>query len=137
MSDGEFESRLGSARVGQTIDRKRQLQGQSPFLINASLNYTNDDMGLQTGLFFNMQGETLEVVGLGGVPDVFTLPFESLNFTFNKAFGENKKSSIDVKVSNILGAERESVFQSFRAEDRVFSLREPGTEFSIGYSYKF
>ncbi len=137
MSDGEFNSRLGSARVGQTIDRKRQLQGQSPFLINASLNYTNDEKGLQTGLFFNMQGETLEVVGLGGVPDVFTLPFESLNFTFNKAFGENKKSSIDVKVSNILGAERESVFQSFQAEDRVFSLRQPGTEFSIGYSYKF
>lgn len=137
MSDGEFNSRLGSARVGQTIDRKRQLQGQSPFLINASLNYTNNDAGLQTGLFFNMQGETLEVVGLGGVPDVFTLPFESLNFTFNKAFGENRKSSIDVKVSNILGAERESVFQSFRAEDRVFSLRQPGTEFSIGYSYKF
>lgn len=137
MSDGEFESRVGSARIGQTIDRKRQLQGQSPFLINASLNYTNDEKGLQTGLFFNMQGETLEVVGLGGVPDVFTLPFESLNFTFNKAFGEDKKSSIDIKISNILGAEIESVYQSFQAEDRVFSLRQPGTEFSIGYSYKF
>ena len=137
MSDGEFNSRAASARDGQTIDRKRNLQGQSPFLINTSLNYTNDALGLQTGLFFNMQGETLEVVGLGGIPDVYTLPFESLNFTFNKAFGENKKSAIDIKVSNILGAEKESVFQSFNAQDRVFSLRQPGTEFSIGYSYKF
>ena len=70
-------------------------------------------------------------------PDVFTKPFESLNFTLNKAFGEKKNSSIDIKVSNILGAERESVYQSFRAEDKIFSLRKPGTEFSIGYSYKF
>lgn len=137
MSEGEFFSRTQNARTGETIDRKRNLQGQSPFLINTSLNYTNSDKGLQTGLFFNMQGKTLEVVGLGGVPDVFTLPFESLNFTLNKAFGENKKSSIDIKISNILGAEVESVYQSFQAEDRIFSLRQPGTEFSIGYSYKF
>ncbi len=137
MSDEEFNSRQANARTGETIDRKRNLQGQSPFLINTSLNYSNEDLGLQTGLFFNMQGKTLEVVGLGGVPDVFTKPFESLNFTLNKSFGESKKSSIDIKVSNILGSERESVYQSFRAKDQIFSLREPGTEFSIGYSYKF
>lgn len=137
MSEEEFLSRQANARDGETIDRKRNLQGQSPFLINTSLNYSNSDIGLQTGLFFNMQGKTLEVVGLGGVPDVFTKPFESLNFTLNKAFGENKKSSIDIKVTNILGAERESAYQSYKAKDQIFSLREPGTEFSIGYSYKF
>lgn len=137
MSEGEFFSRTQNARDGETIDRKRDLQGQAPYLINTSLNYTNDDIGLQTGLFFNVQGKTLEVVGLGGVPDVFTLPFESLNFTLNYAFGENRNSAVDIKVSNILNAERESVYQSFQAQDRVFSLRQPFREFSIGYSYKF
>ena len=137
MSDEEFASRDANARDGETIDKKRNLQGQSPFLINTSLNYVNKEIGLQTGVFFNMQGKTLEVVGLGGVPDVFTKPFESLNFTLNKAFGENKNSSIDVKVNNILGSERESVYQSFKAQNRIFSLRQPGTEFSIGYTYKF
>jgi outer membrane receptor for ferrienterochelin and colicin len=137
MSEEEFNSRTANARDGQTIDEKRKLQGQAPYLINTSLNYSNSDLGIQTGLFFNVQGKTLEVVGLGGVPDVYTKPFESLNFTFNKAFGENKKSSIDIKISNILGSDRESVYQSFKAEDQIFSLREPGTEFSIGYTYKF
>lgn len=137
MSDQEFNSRTANARDGQTIDQKRELQGQAPYLVNTSLNYANSELGLQTGLFFNVQGKTLEVVGLGGVPDVYTKPFESLNFTLNKAFGENKKSSIDIKVSNILGSDRESAYQSFRAQDQIFSLREPGTEFSIGYSYKF
>lgn len=137
MADDEFEARVANARDGETIDRERDLQGQSPFLINAGLDFNDPDIGLQTGLFFNVQGKTLEVVGAGPVPDVYTMPFNSLNFTFNKTLGKEGRSAIDIKVSNILGDERESVYQSFGTQDQIFSLRQPGTEFSLGYSYKF
>ena len=137
MSDDEFQSRTLAARDGEHINRKRDLQGQAPFLLNFGLNYNDSEKGLQTGLFFNVQGKTLEVVGIGLVPDVYTQPFESLNFTFNKAFGENKRSSIDFKVSNILGSNRESVYKSFNTQNKIYSLRSPGTEFSLGYSFKF
>ena len=137
MSDDEFESRRLAARDGESIDRERNLQGQAPFLLNFGLDYNNSDIGLQTGLFFNVQGETLEVVGIGLVPDVYTKPFEILNFTLNKSFGENKRSSVDLKVSNILGSDRESAYQSYETQDQIFSLRSPGTEFSLGYTFKF
>ena len=137
MSDDEFESRRLAARDGERIDRERNLQGQAPFLLNFGLDYNNSDIGLQTGLFFNVQGETLEVVGIGLVPDVYTKPFEILNFTLNKSFGENKRSSVDLKVSNILGSDRESAYQSYETQDQIFSLRSPGTEFSLGYTFKF
>jgi TonB-dependent receptor len=137
MSDDEFDSRALAARDSENIDRERNLQGQAPFLLNFGLDYNNAEIGLQTGLFFNVQGETLEVVGIGLVPDVYTTPFESLNFTLNKSFGEKRSSSIDVKVSNILGSDRESVYKSFKAQDQIFSLRTPGTEFSLGYTYTF
>ena len=137
MSQDEFDGRQASARDGETIDRKRQLQGQAPYLINFGLDYNNDDIGLQTGLFFNVQGKTLEVVGIREVPDVYTKPFNSLNFTLNKSFGEDKNSSIDLKVSNILGSERLSEYESFGALDQIFTLRDPGTAFSLGYTYKF
>ena len=137
MSDAEFESRQLAARDGESIDKQRNLQGQAPFLLNFGLDYNNSDAGLQTGLFFNVQGETLQVVGIGLVPDVYTKPFNSLNFTFNKAFGANKKSSIDFKVSNILNSDRKSDYVSYRAQDQTYSLREPGREISLGYSYKF
>jgi TonB-dependent receptor len=137
MYDAEFDRRVLAARDGENIDRKRGLQGQSPYLINAGLYYTNNEIGLQTGLNFNIQGETLEVVGTGIVPDVFTKPFYSLNLTLNKSFGEDKKSAIDFKITNILDSQRESVYQSFKAQDQIYSLRSPGTEISIGYSYKF
>ncbi len=137
MGDDEFSSRQLAARDGETIERERDMQGQAPYVINAGLDYNNQDIGLQTGLFFNVQGETLEVVGIGLVPDVFTQPFNSLNFTLNKTFGENGRSAIDIKVNNILGAERLSEYVSFGTSNEVFSLRQPGTEFSLGYTFKF
>jgi len=137
MSEAEYNSRTLAARVGETVDNKRDLQGQSPFLINVGLDYANDNIGLQSGLFYNVQGKTLEVVGTGIVPDVYTLPYNSLNFTLNKAFGKIKNSAIDLKVTNILGDKKESNYESFQAMDQLYSLRNPGTEFSLGYTYKF
>jgi len=137
MNIDEYNRRVLAARDGEPIEDTRDLQGQSPFLINTGLNYNNSDTGLQTGLFFNVQGKTLEVVGTGIVPDVYTKPFSSLNFTLNKSFGQDKKSTIDVKVSNILNSKRESVYESYKTASKTFSSFQPGTEVSIGYSYKF
>ena len=137
MFEDEFNRRVNAARDGESIEKSRELQGQSPYLINAGLNYSDSEIGLQTGLFFNVQGETLEVVGTGIVPDVYTVPFNSLNFTFNKKLGEEKKSTVDIKVSNILNSKRKSVYQSYKASDKTFTQFNPGTEFSIGYSYNF
>ena len=92
---------------------------------------------MQTGIFYNVQGSSLEIVGIGLVPDVYTQPFNSLNFTLSKGFGKNKNSIIDLKVTNILNDERLSEFESFRANNQLYSLRQPETEFSLGYSFKF
>ncbi len=137
MSDVEFDLRTAAIRGNETVDRERELQGQSPYLINAGIDYTNEDKGIQTGLFYNVQGKTLEVVGTGIIPDVFTQPFNSLNFTFNKRFGKDQSSAINVKVSNILGDERESFYESFGAQDQIFRFFDPGTSFSLGYSFRF
>jgi len=137
MSDDEFEARNNAKRDGEVIDRERDLQGQAPYLINVGLDYNNSDIGFQTGIFYNIQGSTLETVGIGLVPDVYTQPFNSLNFTLNKSFGEKRRSSIDIKVTNILNDDKLSEFESFGATNQLYSLRQPGTEFSLGYSYKF
>jgi TonB-dependent receptor len=137
MFEDEYNRRVNAARDGESIEKSRELQGQSPYLINAGLNYSDSEIGLQTGLFFNVQGETLEVVGTGIVPDVYTVPFNSLNFTFNKKLGEEKKSTVDIKVSNILNSKRKSVYQSYKASDKTFTQFNPGTEFSVGYNYNF
>ncbi len=137
MADQEFIRRQNAARPGQTIERERDLQGQSPYLINVGLDYAFDDIGFQAGLFYNVQGETLEVVGTGVVPDVFAQPFNSLNLTARKSFGENQNSSIDLKITNILGQDRFSEYEIFGAENTIFQFRTPGTEIALGYTYRF
>lgn len=133
--NGEYESRKRNLRDGESFDGTRDLQGQSPYLINVGLDYNNPNSGLQAGVFFNTQGKTLELVGLGTVPDVYTMPFNSLNANLSKTFGEH--STLSLKVSNLLGDDIESRFQSYGAEDQIFSKRNPGTAIKLGYSYKF
>ncbi|SDS56021.1 TonB-dependent receptor [Winogradskyella sediminis] len=135
MNEAEYEGRLSAARDGEEIDDKRQLQGQSPYLINAGLSYSKN--GIQSGIYYNVQGETLQIVGIGQVSDVYTDPFHSLNFNFSKSFGEKENRTITLKVDNILNDEIRSNYQSYNAEDQIFSNYSPGVEFSLSYAIKF
>ncbi len=137
MSEEELEARRLSLRDGEKLEDTRPLQGQSPYLVNVGFNYGNEDFGWQAGLFYNVQGETLEVVGTGDVPDVYTMPFHSLNFNLTKSFGKDKNSSINFGVRNLLDDDIQSNYQSFKAEDQVFSRLSPGRGFTLGYAYKF
>ena len=123
-------------RTGETISKTRTLQGQSPYLINSGLEYNNEEAGIQIGLFYNVQGKTLQVVGLGDTSDIYTDPFNDLNFNFRKVVGKGKNKTINFKISNILGDTNESYFETFNATNQIFSLRDPGTSFSLGYSIK-
>ena len=82
-SEDELKLRQLGLRDGQTLGDSRPLQGQSPYLINAGIEYNNSEKGIQGGLFYNVQGKTLQVVGDGFYPDVFTIPFNSLNFNLD------------------------------------------------------
>ena len=135
FGESELSLRTKGLREGETLGNYRRLQGQSPYLINSSLDYKNEN-GLNAGLFFNIQGKTLEVVGTGFAPDVYTQPFESLNLNLSKSLGENQNKIITVKIENILDSKKQSVYESFRADDKVFSFRDQGITFSIGYSIK-
>lgn len=137
MSDTEFNSRQLAARDGENIRDTRDLQGQSPYLINFGLNYKGDTNGWQGGLSYNVQGKTLEVVGIRAVPDVFTLPFHNLSLNFAKEFGKQGNSKLSLRFSNLLNDKIESVYQSFRAKEQISSLRDPGQAISLGYSYQF
>lgn len=137
MGDNEYESRLHFAREGEKVDDTRQLQGQSPYLVNAGLNYRNESIGLEGGLFYNVQGKTLDVIGLAQNADIYVEPFNSLNVNITKKLGAGKRGSLNLKVENLLDAERRSVYEAYMASDQIYQLRAPGRRFSIGYSYNF
>ena len=65
------------------------------------------------------------------------MPFHSLNFNFNISTGKEKRTSLNLRINNILNDSMESKFESFNAESLNFRLRNPGRLFSFGYNYKF
>jgi len=134
---GEYDSRVANARDGEKINDYRTLQGQSPYLVNIGINYNNPDRGIETGLYFNTQGKTLQVVGIGEVPDVFTMPFNSLNYTGRIYLGEERRRTISLKINNLLNENQSSEFISYGSPNQIYSFRELGRSFSIGYSQKF
>lgn len=136
MSDEEYEGRSLTER-DRVIDRNRELQGQSPYLINAGVRYNLFDSNIESGLFYNVQGKTLEVVGVGNIPDVYTDPFHNLNFTLSKQFGKKNNQKVNLRVRNILGDTRESFYDYFGEVQMPFSLYEVGRTFSLSYSFKF
>ncbi|HRW99049.1 MAG TPA: TonB-dependent receptor, partial [Cyclobacteriaceae bacterium] len=135
MSETEFTSRLGSARTGETIKNTREMAGQAPYLINVGLTYNQIEKGLEAGFYYNVQGETLSYVGVADRPDVYSVPFHSLNFNANKNIGERMR--VGIGASNLLDAERKLVFKSFGSDDKTFSSLRPGTRISFSFSYNF
>ncbi len=137
MTATEFNARKNFEREGQNIDDTREMAGQAPYVINAGITYSNFEKGWDAGLFYNVKGETLEIVGVGLYSDVFFQPFHSLNFSLNKKLGEDQRTQIDLRVSNILNDRVESFFQSFEAEPEIFNSINPGVTVGLGLSHRF
>ena len=134
-SEDELKLRKLGLREGQTLGTSRPLQGQSPYLINAGIEYNNQEKGIQGGVFYNVQGKTLQVVGDGFYPDVYTMPFNSLNFNMIKQLKKNR--TLTLKVTNLLDDDRESKFIGFNEESEYFSFRHIGRTFSFSYAVRF
>lgn len=137
MSDKEFNSRKQYEREGEIIDNKREMAGQAPYVVNAGLIYQNPSTAMGVGMFYNVKGPTLSIVGVGLYPDIYAEPFHGLNLSLNKRFGEDRNTKVEFKVSNILDDRRESFFQSHEAEKQIFTSLNPGRTFSLAISHSF
>ena len=135
MSDLEYNARKGFEKEGETIDRTREMAGQAPYIINLGLSYEDPDLGFDGGLFYNVNGPTLTVVGGGLFPDVYSEPFHSLNFNMNKGIGKEKKITLTISASNILGDVKEHFYTGYKAEKQYYSKFNPGTSYGFGFKY--
>ena len=131
----EYAARTASAREGEEISETRTMQGQSPYLINAGLSYNNPKNGWQGGLFYNVQGEKLYIVGVADNPDVFEVPFHSLNFNVLKNFGADRQYQLGFGVNNIMDDTRDRIFRSFNSHSPFFSTWAPGRTFKLSFRY--
>lgn len=114
-------------------DGTRPLTGQSPYLVNAYLNYDNYNIGLSANVNFNVFGERVFFIGRNGVPDVYEQPRPMLDLKVAKDIGERWK--VTFRARNILNPDFEFI-HTVQGNESNFGLYNRGTSFSLGLKYE-
>jgi outer membrane receptor protein involved in Fe transport len=136
LNEAEIEGRNKWVKDGYTIPTKRAMYGQSPYLINANLSYTAEKLGLTATVAYNVQGKRLVVVGGGRAPDVYEMPFNSLNLKISEVFGKKQQFRVSVQAENIIGDDLLKQYETYYdAQPAVFQRLIPGRGFSVGFTY--
>lgn len=91
---------LGKQAVGQNTERP--MMGQSPYVLNAGLYYSQPERKLQYNVLYNVFGKRLFAVGTFGTPDIYEMPRGMLDATVSKGFGAHFE--VKLGVQNILDA---------------------------------
>nr|WP_284700208.1 TonB-dependent receptor [Gracilimonas sediminicola] len=111
----------------------RELQGQSPFLFNFDLGYSNPDIEFNSSVSYNYFGDRLGIISEGATPDIYERGYGSLNFTANKTIADHFELSF--KVGNILDPYIIQS-QSFNGDEYFYQRYKRGRTFSLGIKYK-
>ncbi len=117
-----------------TAPSTRRLFAQSPYLVNALLDYNNPNSGTELSISYNIFGERLAVVSAGQTPDVFERPRNTLNFSFRQSFGIDKRWKATFRVNNILNAKYRYVYK-FKNQEFEYQNYQLGVDFSVGITY--
>ena len=119
----------------------RPMQGQSPYLINATLQYDVEKYGITTTALFNRIGRRILLVGGdAGLAPVWENPRSVIDFQIAKKVSKNK-GEVKLNVSDILN--QQAIFY-YKAKDEKYLSTDPffkkikaGTNFSLSFSYNF
>ena len=120
----------------------RSMQGQSPYLINAAVQYDIQKLGINTTLLFNQIGRRIALVGGSDQPPVWENPRPILDFQIVKKIFNNK-GELKLNVSDIIN--KQAIFYTDlndnnkydKGSDAFVIKRKYGTNisFSIGYNF--
>ena len=92
-----IKSEINTEKLDFVRDSVRVMQGQSPYIVNLGMNYSNPESKLSVGLNYNLIGKRIAYVGVPNNPHTWELPRNSLDLTIEKGFGKNLSLKAGVK----------------------------------------
>lgn len=118
----------------------RPLQGQSPYILNMGLNYSDTKRDFQFNVLYNVIGKRIFAVGFEGYPDLYEMPRNVLDLTFSKGIGERwtiKGGVQDLFNQSMLILQDGNLDGKFdRKNDQIIQDYKPGRVFSLGFSLR-
>lgn len=110
----------------------RELQGQSPYVVNFDAMYDNTDTGTLVSVHYNVFGERLSEVSTGGTPNAFEQPAGMLDITGSQRLWD--RVTLKFSAKNLLDPDIKKV-HPFNNEEFIRSLYKRGRTYSVGFSY--
>ncbi|CAM1350881.1 TonB-dependent receptor domain-containing protein [Tenacibaculum insulae] len=133
------ENVSGVSGYSTTFNRDSdELQGASPFLINANVNYTPvhfKNYKPITSLVFSYFSDRIDALGAGSLGNIIEKGIPTLDFVWKNKFGE--KLEVTLKAKNLLDPSIKRVRENTSIGDVVLSEYKRGTNISLGLKYKF
>ncbi len=137
-------SLINSKIKDENLKLDRQLQGQSPYLVNVGLLYDVADKGFNATLLFNQIGERIYLVGdmqAGSAsPDIYEAPRSLVDFQMSKKVMKNK-AEIKLTIADLLN-QQQTFYQNLTTNpkyekgiDAVRFARKFGSTYGISFNY--
>lgn len=111
----------------------RPMFGQSDWIINTYLNYSNAKLGLDANLSYNVSGPKINLVTPGGTPNVYQQPIHLVDLNVSKSVAE--RWVLGVSAHNLLNAINERTY-TYAGRDYTFQSFTPGITFGLSVKYK-
>jgi TonB dependent receptor/CarboxypepD_reg-like domain/TonB-dependent Receptor Plug Domain len=128
-------------RVSGNNDFSRYLQGQSPYLVNTGIFYSNDKKNLQANILYNVIGPRIFVIGDNVLSaNVYEMPRHVIDLNLTKNIG--KRVELKLGVQDVLNQAFRLVQDTDRNNkitdtDGVYQTYRRGTNSSVGITYRF
>ena len=110
--------------LAQSLSTSRPMVGQSPYVVNAGLNYLHQDRGLSATALYNVSGRRIASAAEAPLPSVYELPRHTLDVSLRFPLMAGLKAKADVE--NVLDSAFEhlqgTVVREYYRTGRTFSF---------------
>ncbi|MCB9032619.1 MAG: TonB-dependent receptor [Chitinophagales bacterium] len=122
-------------KFNESISHKREMQGQSPYLINAFVSYAHPTSGTELNLSYNVKGKSIAIVSIGDYPYIYEDPFHNLDFKITQKLGKKDQFNLSFKANNLLGDNRNLYYEFLNLGKTNYRTFEEGRTFQLGFSW--
>ena len=130
--------RSSNGLFSSTLDRDDELQGASPFLINADINYSPtsfENYKPVANLIYSYFADRIDALGSGQLGNIVEKGYGTLDFVWRNEFGDNWE--INASAKNLLDPDIEYVREGTSFGDYTTSIYRRGINVGLNVKYKF
>jgi len=134
----EQDLKSSTGLYSSTLDRTDELQGASPLLVNADINYTpviSDNFKPSANLVFSYFSDRISALGSGQLGNIIEKGIPTLDFVWRNKIKGNFE--VNVSAKNLLDPSIKRVRENTSFGDVTLSEYKRGMDLSLQLKYKF